>query len=142
MNTEAISVRNYTTVDYSFILNSWLKSYQAGSPFTQSISDDIYFKFHHKIIDNILNRKSTKVMIATSPTDPNLIFGYAVFEKHDDYNIFHFIYIKRPFSNFGISQRLIDSAPFTMQGAYASHLTHKGKKLLTKYELIYCPYLI
>lgn len=137
-----IAIRNYIDSDYSFILNSWLLSYRDGNEFVEAIPKDVYFKFHHQVIDGILKRQSSEVLVATAIDDTDLIYGYAVFERISTYKIMHYTYVKRTFSQFGIASALIERAPFNIKDkVYASHLTHKGSKIIAKFGLTYCPYL-
>jgi hypothetical protein len=141
--TEAIIIRNYTAGDYSFILNSWLMSYKAGSTFAEHIPHAVYFAYHHSLIDNILSRKTTNICIAVAEDDPDMIYGYAIFEEINHHKLFHYIYIKKSFHGFNIKELLIESAPFEVKkGVFCSHLTEKGFKLLEKYNLEYNPYLV
>lgn len=141
--TEAITIRDYSSNDFAFIINSWLKSYQTSSLFTEDIKPKVYFKFHKFLIEQILNRKSSTVCVAVASDDPELIYGYAIFEKMGEYEVFHYIYVKRGFNHFGIAQKLIESAPFLVKsGVFCSHLTYRGHKLRKSLGLIYNPYLI
>jgi hypothetical protein len=141
--TEAIIIRNYSSKDFAFIINSWLKSYQASSSFAEDILQSVFFKFHKVIAENILNRPTTTVLLAVDKEDQDIIYGYAIFENINNLEIFHYIYVKRGFNHFGIAKKLIESAPFLIKkGVFCSHLTRKGRKLLKKIEMVYNPYLI
>lgn len=118
-------------------------SYKAGSTFAEHVAPKIYFAFHHALIDTILKRKSTLIKVAVATDQQDVIYGYAIFEQLHDYNIFHYIYIKRPFHGFNICDLLLSSAPFEIKSdVFCSHLTKKGLKLLNKYFMQYNPYLI
>jgi len=140
---EEFIIREYTSDDLVFVNNSLLMSYKDSSDFAKSVPKEIYFRYHHQVINNILDRASTKCFIACPETDHDLIYGYAVFETIARQNIFHYIYVKRAFCRFGLGEALMRAAPFTLdESCYASHMTHKGKKIIDKLGLIYCPYLL
>jgi hypothetical protein len=135
-----ILIRTPHEDDFPFIIDSWLHSYQQ-SQFAQSIRRDIYRKWHRNIILRVLKNAQTR--IATDDKSSDLIYGYAVFEQYEEFKIFHYIYIKRPFNHFGISTDLINASPFPIEkGVYASHLTPMGSWIIEKYQLLYNPYLV
>jgi hypothetical protein len=136
-----IQIRAVNPDDWPFIINSWLKSFKESSDFAKNIPTDTFFEMHHKIIESILGRTSTCAFVATPTDDPELILGYAVFEKPQNYGaIAHYTYVKRSFNGFGISEKLFLASPWRL--TYATHMTHKGKKIVDKLKLIYCPYLM
>lgn len=134
---EEIKIRNLRAEDKPFIINSWLKSYKE-QPFAKDIPKDIYYKFHSEIIRDILNRETTKVLLAVATEDEDVIVGYVVLEE-GRINIFHYIYVKRAFNNLGIAKRLIKESG--IKKGYATHLTKSGKPFIDKSGLIYNPYL-
>jgi len=137
-----VTIRETVKEDENFILNSWLHSYRE-SQFASQISRSIYFTFHEQLLKALLKRETIKKLVAVSQDEKDLIYGYAIYEVMGDYKIFHYIYVKRPFSGFGIAKELLKNAPFPLQkGVYASHLTYKGKKLVEDNHLTYCPYLL
>ncbi len=142
MQTE-VKIRPHQVDDLHFIYNSWLNSYRDSSEFAKKLSDKIYFDYHKKIIERILHsRVNTQVIVACNADDEDLIYGYAVFELAP-LKIFHYVYVKRPFGGFKICSMLMDKAPFPLnEEVYASHMTHKGEKLIKKYNMVYNPYLV
>lgn len=138
-----VNIRAYTHNDLHFLLSSWLRSYFRRSPFTEKIQARTFYEFHEVLIKTILARPTTKAYIAVDKEDPNHIYGFSVFEENNNYKIFHYCYVKKPFRNFKISTELIKHAPFQIDNTvYASHLTFRGEKIIKKYQLIYCPYLV
>lgn len=141
--SHSIVLRESEDNDFAFIMNSWLTSYRESSEFAKHIPKQIYFKYHHQIVDQILKRRSTTVIVAVNSDEKDLIYGYAVFEVLNKTQIVHYIYVKRAFGNFGISKALTDNAPFFVgQDTYASHATNKGQKIIDRLNLVYCPYLL
>lgn len=137
-------IRKITEADFPFIYSSWLHSYKDSSDFAKRINREIFYQFHHKVVERILLRPTTIGMVACAETDQDLIYGYAIFESIADQDIFHYIYVKKAFGGkFGISENLLKAAPFSIdKKVYASHMTYKGRKLIDKFGLIYCPYLL
>lgn len=151
--TSSFIIRDYEPQDEAFIISSWLKSFRegngptsqrcpCGSPrFPWDVPQDIYYECHHAVVCKILQRTSTTTKVAVDPNERDLIYGYAVFEEIPGIHVFHYIYVKKPFSDFGIARKLIESAPFEIRSVYASHKTHVGKRLIERLGLTYCPYL-
>lgn len=134
---ESIVIREYRLDDRPFILNSWLRSYKE-SLFAAEIRDNIYYKWHGEIIHKILERGTTKVLIAASREDSDVIVGYLVTERIRGYDIAHYVYVKRAFNGLGICKLLFELGPLK----YASHMTKAGRPVAEKAGLIYVPYFL
>jgi len=137
MINEELSIRNYTKDDENFILNSWTESHFSSSDSNKYIPRKIYLDNHLNIIKKILNHHNTAILIACAKDQPDLIYGYMCITVPHTMN---YIYVKRPFNDFGIAKKLIEQAPMPFK--YCTHMTHKGSKLLKELNLIYNPYLL
>lgn len=142
MSRNTVIIRAANEDDYAFIMDSWLNSHAESRIFSPIIQRELYFKLHRPLVEAILHRPTTLSHIAANGEDPSLIYGYAIFEKLKDLNIFHYIYVKRAFNGFGISNILLKSAPFPIEGAFITHLTKKGQYVFGKYNFNYCFYLL
>ncbi len=136
-------IRKAEADDLPFILSSWLSSHSEFRRLSPKIPPDLYFKLHRPVVEDILSRPTTTIHMAVNAEEPSLIYGYAVFETLDpETNIFHYVYVKRAFNDFGIATTLIKSAPFDMYKAYITHLTHRGMQCFSKYNFNYCFYFL
>lgn len=138
--TSPATLRRADEKDISFIFNSWLKSYRS-SYFAKSISNTIYFEGHHKIIEKLA--KTSEIIVACNPQDPEQIFGYICAEKIDGIFCLHYIYVKQSFRRLGIGKLLLNS--FERDKEQASVFTHHTKiaeRLAAKYNMVYHPYLL
>lgn len=143
MQQHDASIRPGLPEDHAFIMSSWLQSYRDSSEFAKEIPKHVYFKYHHHVLETLLNRPSTQVIIATPKDDPDLIIGYLICEEVGDLRMFHYVYTKRPFSKMGICNLLIEGAPFPMDSrVLATHMTYKGRRIIDRLGLTYCPYAI
>ena len=138
--TLPITIRDADPADVSFIFSSWLKSFRKGE-LCQGVDNAIYYSEHHKVIERILRRSTVK--IACNPQDPSQIMGYLVYEKLDGIWVFHYCYVKHTFRNLGVARELARAAEHDFKTlAIASHKTYFAEKILSKYELIYHPYVL
>ena len=134
---ESIVIREYRLDDRPFVLNSWLKSYK-DSLFATEVRDNIYYKWHSEIIHRILERGTTKTLIAASKEDSDVIVGYLVTEKIRGYDIAHYVYVKRAFNGLGVCKLLFQ----LYRPKYTSHMTRAGRSIAEKAGLIYVPYFL
>lgn len=138
---DQISIRQYFAAqDKPFVTNSWLKSFQGESSFTEDMPHHIYYRWHGEIINRILSRSTTTVFIAASRDDSDVILGYLVTEMIRDFHIAHYVYVKRSCNGLGVCKMLFESMPEKVE--YASHITRSGKPIIEKLRLSYCPYFI
>lgn len=143
MNSD-ILIRDHKESDISFVYATWLHTYKHNSYFAKRIRDHVFFKYHHKIIEGILNRTTSKILIAADKADPDVILGYIVYESFGtDTNIVHFIYIKKNFRGFGISRKLFVESKLKLPELMFSHWCFDVNWILAKHpDLIYNPYLV
>lgn len=134
------SLRRAQEKDISFIFNSWLKSYR-NSLFAKSISNTIYFSEHHKIIEKLA--KTSEIIIACNPDDPDQIYGYICAEKIDDIFTIHYIYVKQPFRKLGLANFMLSAFDVDMgEPSIHTHQTKTAELLAAKYNTVYHPYLL
>lgn len=139
-----ISLRQATSDDLPFVYNSWLKAYKHSSRFAQRITNEVFFKYHHQVIDRILAR-GAKVLIATPENDEHTILGYIVYEPYNAL-VLHFCYVKMPFRRFGVAHKLLSPllSEAGLNGTLVtfSHWTKDMDWASEKLKLQYNPYLI
>ncbi len=135
-----VYIRDAAEADLPLIFSSWLKSFRNGT-FAKFIDNTIYFEQHHKVIEKLLKR--SKVRVACSPTNPEDIFGYLVWEKMDGVFILHYGYTKHTFRNLGVFAQLMKDTGETFEtSGLHTHTTIPCTTLMPRYELIYHPYIL
>jgi ribosomal protein S18 acetylase RimI-like enzyme len=139
---EAIQIRLAQENDRPFIFSNWLRHYKNRSYFAKRIRNTVFYKWHHMVVENILNRPTTQIFIAHPPSEPEVILGFMASESVNDGAVIHFIYIKPQFKRMGIAKRLFkdfdDKEPI-----YFTHWTFDLDELIHKVpNLIYDPYRI
>lgn len=130
INGVSIVLRNVDKLDHAFIYATWLKSFRRAN-LVRNVSDTIYFKFHHKLIELALS--SGKTTVACLQESPDVVMGYI---NHSEDSI-NYVYVKNNFRRFGIGKLLLGS---TNGQKYYTHLTDQSK-YITK-GLDYNPYLL
>lgn len=103
---EDFTFRVATVDDEPFFYNSWLESYRKHSPAVRSIPRNMYYEGQHEVIEKVLKRSGTVCLIACSKEDSNQILGYLIYEKLGQDLVFHWVYVKYPFREFGIAREL------------------------------------
>lgn len=136
-----VETRDAYLEDVSFIFATWLKSYRYSSSFAKKISNEIYYARHHLVIDLILKRTGSKVLVAHPKGEPDVILGYVVTEKQTDgAEVVHYTYVKKPFRQMGIAAALWKN--LTKKDYIITHYTTDADWLVKKYNLTYDPYRI
>lgn len=114
-----LKVTEATPKHFDFIYATWLKSFRYGSYFAKKIKNEIFFKHHHIVVENILSHKDTSVLVASIEDDPDLILGYLVMAP----KIIHYIYVKDTFRNFGVARSLFKSNETNLNECQFTHWT-------------------
>jgi len=135
--TDALTLRALDPSDLAFIFNSWLKSYRDSS-FGKSISNPMYFRQHHHVIDKLIGR--TEIILAVNQDDPKQIYGYVCMERRGPIPILHYLYVKQPYRKLGIARQLFALLPddpfiYTHESPVVSKFSQKG--VYSPYQMFY-----
>lgn len=138
-----VEIRLAYVEDIPFIFATWLRSYRHSSNFARKISNDIFYKRHHMVIDLILKRTGSTVLVAHPIGEPDVILGYLVSETQniDALPVVHYTYVKRSFRQMGIAKALWKGLEDTP--VIATHYTVDMDWLSKKHpKIMYDPYRI
>jgi GNAT superfamily N-acetyltransferase len=135
--TPNVDVRLAKAEDLNFVFSCWLRNYKHASLFAKNIKNDVFYKWHQKAIERIIER-GAQIRIVHPAGDPETILGFACLELWDQKPLIHFVYIKKAFRGMGLAKQLLPEA--ALPGTY-SHMT-KILDLTRHPELVYNPYLI
>lgn len=135
-----ICLRMSNTNDEPFIFNSWMKSFQS-SPFANGLAPELYFKFQHKLIEEVFGCHMIKV--AHHADDPNQIFGYIAYEYSEPQTVvIHYCFVKQAFRKMGIAKQLWTAVVGELTSIYHTHQNENTKPAaLRKLRTTYNPYL-
>jgi len=115
--------------DESFIYSSWLKSFR-DAPAVSGVSNTVYFKCHHDLVEAILNDPSVSTHIACAPDDDSQIFGYIV----GSVGVCHWVYVKHPLRTVGIAKELMALIKPSVHTTKARPSTLIGNSVYNPYE--------
>ncbi len=137
MTSQEWTIRSATGTDLNFIYSSWLHSYRHNSKFASSIKKRIYFKEYYSVIDWILSRPNTKVLVACSPEEPKVIFSFLVYEP----DAIHYCFTRESMRELGLIASLVTSA-FPGEGEISvTHQTEEVRKWMQgNLRLIFNPF--
>lgn len=129
--------RSPTPDDFSFILNSWLRSY-SRSDHVRQIASEVYYYSHSILIKEIL--KVSRTIVAVSTEDPTQIFGYLTYipDYLDHDFVVHYLYVKQPYRRFGIAKKLLQ----TMKSAEHPHIDAEDATMWFTHYTSYSKYFM
>jgi hypothetical protein len=147
IDESSVKIRPYLEeTDKNFLYSTWLKKYKFTSYFAKRIRMPIYYKGQEKIIDHILRKPTTRVLMACLKDDPNSLFGYIAYEPMTDEvpsAVIHFIFVKDIFQKMGVGGLLFKESGLGLDGTRFTHWTFPLDELFQKYpDLIYDPYAL
>jgi hypothetical protein len=133
--TSKFAVRDAKELDFPFIYSTWLKGLRFGNDVYGLIEQNSYFTNFHKVIEAILARPDTFIMVACLKDDPDTILGYSVRGADDT---LHYVHVKQAFRRFGIAREL---TPTKIKRV--THITRAGWAILKeKYpKAVFDPFL-
>jgi ribosomal protein S18 acetylase RimI-like enzyme len=130
--------------DLALVLSSWLKCYRFYSNWSANITNDVFYREHHALLEWLLAKPSVEVLVCALAEDPNTVLGYlAIEEQHGQVRtVIHFVYVKAAFRGLGIARRLFQDARVNPTGCAYTHRTRANRWVDEKYPgLLYNPYL-
>lgn len=129
--SQLITLRIGQPDDLNFVYSTWLKGLYYGDSWFSDIPKDIFMKKYHAVLDGILKRNNTTLIVACLKDDPDTILGYSVASWHptDPGYVLHWAFVKSPWRRIGIGKSLMPPGVVSV-----SHLTKVGKALLPKIQ--------
>ncbi|HVP49626.1 MAG TPA: hypothetical protein VMT56_00240 [Candidatus Bathyarchaeia archaeon] len=133
VSTPDFGMRSMRPTDLAFVFQSWLTSYE-NSPFARHVSPPLYYRAHHKLIERLLTRSTTR--IAHALEDEDTILGWIVFQRNPD--CVHYSFVKPPFRRHGVFRALHPEGEW-----FVSHYTQAWAAIKGRFPTYrYNPYLI
>lgn len=86
-----VLLRPMVAGDINLVSNSWLKNNRKAWS-SRGIRDDIYYGNHHKVLEKLIRRSA--VMVACSPADPSIVYGWLCGEFVANHLVLHYVYVK------------------------------------------------
>ena len=124
----AVVLRPMEEDDKAFIFATWLRSFRQ-SVAVRNVSDTIYFKFHHKLIELAMSQGTT--LCAVLEDSPSVVIGYINFGV----DTINYAYVKNNFRRYGVGKLLVSA---TGNKKYYTSLTEYSRFITG--DLTYNPY--
>lgn len=99
-------LREAEAQDIQFIYATWLNSYRYDGFASKGVRNSVFFPEYNKIIDSILAKPDTRVLLAHVKGEPDVLLAYLVYEN----NMIHYCFCKEAFRGFGIASALYKEA--------------------------------
>lgn len=116
-----ICLRGGQPEDLPFVFSSTLQSYFYNSPMTKRLLPTVFYPEHKKVLTNLLKRPTSRLVLAVSDADRDLIYGFLLAEP--ELKTVHYMYVKRAFRRFGIMRELLKCAQMSLDDCSVSHWT-------------------
>lgn len=127
--------------DASYVIATWLNHYKDHSYFALRIKRKIFFQSHHKVVTRILSRPETQVLVIHPAGEPEIIFGFLVYELHSDAPVIHMAFVQEKLRRQGLCRRLMREARIEWEHALFTHWTYTASDLVRRFPgLTYDPY--
>jgi GNAT superfamily N-acetyltransferase len=134
----AYAIRSPIPSDEKFVYKVWLDSYRVTGPMVKQVRDRIFFAYHHRVIEHILARPTTSVLVASPEDAPEVIYGYLVCEPEwtgdEREGIIHWLYVKSSWRRLGIATALLAASGIDPSRAFFTHWTNYEIALNAKRE--------
>jgi GNAT superfamily N-acetyltransferase len=132
---ELIDLRLARKEDLNFIFSTWLKGIKGGNDLYR-MADPRSFTLHYgEFMKRKIARTGVLVMVACLKEDNDVILGYSITERIKDYNVLHWIYVKKEWRRIGIAKDLLPA-----RIDICTTMTKLGKQLKPK-SVVFDPFL-
>lgn len=134
-------LRSFKDTDRDFVTRSLLMSFMHGSKEVQKINRDSYMNAHNTTINKLLDR--CECLLICDLEDQDLIYGFVLYENGEQFDVLHYIYIRKAFRKNRLAAELL-SKVFKKRNLAISHITDEFKPARLKRlweKVIYDPYL-
>jgi GNAT superfamily N-acetyltransferase len=133
-----IRIRAFHEADFSFVIDSWLRSYRTA-PECAGMANDMYFAGMRARVGRIAERGS--VLVACLPEDAATILGWICYEPAKPGSsvvTVHYCYVKQDVRRRGVASALGEAAGVARNTlVLSSHENHNSKHLQHSYDIVY-----
>lgn len=129
-----VVIRPIKPEEMRFVHGTWHDSYFPFLKDRFKVEYDVYQAGQQRIMDNILERPDTRVMVAHFQLVPDELLGYSVYEK----DVLHHIYVKPPYRRKHVAQKLVPGAGVLKW--YSHGCANAGLKFTQHLNLKFHPY--
>ena len=120
-----IQHRKFKESDRDYLTRSILMSYLSGSQEIRKINKDSYLTAHNKTVNGLLD--NCQCVVVCDGEDEDLIYGFVIYQQMKDWDVLHYVYVRKDFRGRGIGKDLIKTAKSGNDQVAISHLTDDFK---------------
>jgi hypothetical protein len=127
--------------ELAYVKATWLKHYKEHSDFARPIRDSIYYPAHSRLVDHILSKRNSIVLIAAHVDEPEVILGFLVYE-YFDHAVIHYAYVIARARKLGVATAMLKAAEISDNFVF-THRTPDAKAIQAgNPHMTYDPYRI
>lgn len=136
--SDLVTIRDVVQGDVNFIMSTWLKGLlYGGDEYFRKIPKDVYFANHHKVLEQIISRPTTKIKVCCLKDSTDVILSYCVYSEAGEKSAVAWCFTKKDWRGIGLSKSLWPNNVFAV-----TNLTRVGESILRKYgKVVFNPYL-
>lgn len=133
MNNHSWTIRLAEPNELDFIYATWLNNFRNDSTIGKSCRKSVFFSEYPYVLDQLLDRPLTKVIVAASKENPELILAYLVYELDQ----LHYCFTKEIYRGLGIMKSLFEKAFEKRERVQITHRTYTIEPLLEKHKNLF-----
>ncbi len=137
LEMDEVVIRPARHTDLNFVYASMLRGLYYGNTFFAQIDKKVFFPAYQAVLDRLLQKNNTCVVVACLASDPDCLLGFAVGEPTQ--RVLHYVFVKERWRRQGIAKKLLtDPKGFST----VTHVTKIGSSLVRKYGMEFNPFLL
>lgn len=109
-------IRPFAASDVNFVFDTWLNSWRV-SKYAGVVRNCSYYTETRSLIEDLLAR-GMKVAVADAGST---LLGFVAYEVKDGEAVVHYLWVKSPYLNLPIADRLLDAIPARRPGMFTFH---------------------
>lgn len=134
-----LQIRLMQPSELAYVKATWLKHYKEHSDFAKPIRDSVYYPAHSRLVDQILTKRNSIVLIAAHVDEPDVILGFLVYEYFDE-AVIHYAYVVSRARKLGVATAMLKAADISDRFTF-THRTPDAKAIQTNNpNMTYDPY--
>lgn len=100
-------------------------SFLNGSQEIRKINKDSYLTAHNRALNKLLDKCECDVVCDSE--DPSFIYGFILHEAMGEYDVIHYVYLRKDFRGRGLAKDMIKNVKSERVNVAISHLTDDFK---------------
>ena len=135
IRSDLVSLRPAVEADRNFIMATIMRGLYYGESWFSEIPKPVFMERYHKVVEYLLGKDTTQVLIACLKEDPETILGYSILTP--SMQVVHFVFVKKPWRGIGIAGSLVPADTRS-----ATHLTKTGLSIIRAKNIDFNPFML